>query len=240
MVQNRPYVVDIKVSVLGIRALAKATDNAQMEVSLTKFENIHGVTVQETYKKNAKNRGKKDDQDDQGGNRSDDDEEKNLYAFNGLKKQDGVFYKSDGTVQIMQRRLDKNSDERKLTKNPNFGKVIVFKQIKLQEDMLLWPHLIVKFFAENGIGQKETSRIVLPLFIFADDSKLSYRSFMQHVNVKMTLGMLMNNNNAEIQRQENPLITYAKQLQIQMLNVKADIPRHMQLEIDDKEEVQDG
>ena len=64
MVQNRPYVVDIKVSVLGIRALAKATDNAQMEVSLTKFENIHGVTVQETYKKNAKNRGKKDDQDD--------------------------------------------------------------------------------------------------------------------------------------------------------------------------------
>ena len=64
MVQNRPYVVDIKVSVLGIRALAKATDNAQMEVSLTKFENIHGVTVQEAYKKNAKNRGKKDDQDD--------------------------------------------------------------------------------------------------------------------------------------------------------------------------------
>ena len=35
-----------------------------MEVSLTKFENIHGVTVQEAYKKNAKNKGKKDDQDD--------------------------------------------------------------------------------------------------------------------------------------------------------------------------------
>ena len=100
MVQNRPYVVDIKVSVVGIRALAKETNNAQMEVSLTKFENIHGVTVQEAFRKNAKNR--RDDQDDQGGNRSeDDDEEKNIYAFNGLKKQDGVIYKSDGSVQII-------------------------------------------------------------------------------------------------------------------------------------------
>lgn len=33
---------------------------------------------------------------------------------------------------------------------------------------------------------------------------------------------------------------YAKQLQIQMASVKADIPRYLQLEIDDKEEVQDA
>ena len=33
---------------------------------------------------------------------------------------------------------------------------------------------------------------------------------------------------------------YAKQLQIQMAGVKAEIPRYMQLEIDDKEEIQDA
>ena len=96
-------------------------------------------------------------------------------------------------MQIIQRRLDQDTDEHKLTKNPNFGKVIVFKQIKLQEDMLLWPHLILKFF-EQGIGRDkvETSRIVLPIFIFAD-------SFMPHVDIKMTLAMLMDNHESENQ-----------------------------------------
>ena len=42
----------------------------------------------------------------------------------------------------------------------------------LQEDMLLWPHLILKFY-DKGLGEKdspneESSRIVVPLFIFAD------------------------------------------------------------------------
>ena len=159
-----------------------------MEISLTKYENIHGVTVQEAYKKNVKQ--KKDGRhgdDEDGANGESDDEEKQTYAYNGLQKQDGVHYKPDGSVQIIQRRLDQDTDEHKLTKNPNFGKVIVFKQIKLQEDMLLWPHLIFKFF-EQGIGRDkvETSRIVLPIFIFAD-------SFMPHVDIKMTLAMLMDN-----------------------------------------------
>ena len=58
------------------------------------------------------------------------------------------------------------------TCNPNFGKVVVFREMVLQEDMLLWPHLILKFY-DKGLGEKdrpfeESSRIVVPLFIFAD------------------------------------------------------------------------
>ena len=57
----------------------------------------------------------------------------------------------------------------------------------------MWPHLILKFF-EQGIGKDkvETSRIVLPIFIFAD-------SFMPHVDIKMTLAMLMDNHESENQ-----------------------------------------
>ena len=58
----------------------------------------------------------------------------------------------------------------------------------LQEDMLLWPHLILKFY-DKGLGEKdrpneESSRIVVPIFVFAD-------SFMPHPMIKQTLAMLM-------------------------------------------------
>ena len=71
--------------------------------------------------------------------------------------------------------------------------------------MLLWPHLILKFY-DDGIGsdknpKPETSRIVLPIFIFAE-------SFMPHVDIKMTMAMLMDNRLSEVQRQENPLMIY--------------------------------
>lgn len=42
------------------------------------------------------------------------------------------------------------SEIQKETRNPNFGKVICFSQILLQEDLLLWPHMIIKLY-ENGI-----------------------------------------------------------------------------------------
>ena len=58
-------------SLLGIRNLAKATNNAEMDISLTNYENIHGITVQEAYR-NAKTKGKRGDQDDD----DSDDEEK--------------------------------------------------------------------------------------------------------------------------------------------------------------------
>jgi len=51
MIEKRPYIVDLKVSVLGIRSLVNATANAEMEICLTNFENIHGITVQEAYRK---------------------------------------------------------------------------------------------------------------------------------------------------------------------------------------------
>ena len=57
-----------------------------MELSLTKFENIHGVSVKEAFRKNAKNKkDRRGDDLEDAGNRSD-DEEKNVYAFNGMKR----------------------------------------------------------------------------------------------------------------------------------------------------------
>ena len=49
-----------------------------MEISLTKYENIHGVTVQEAYKKNVKRQkdGRAGDDEDGANGESGDDEEK--------------------------------------------------------------------------------------------------------------------------------------------------------------------
>ena len=93
------------------------------------------------------------------------------------------------------------------TCNPNFGKVVVFREMVLQEDMLLWPHLILKFY-DKGLGEKdrpfeESSRIVVPLFIFAD-------SFMPQPMIKQTLAMLMDDHATENQKQQSPLQIYLK------------------------------
>lgn len=235
MIENRPHIVDLKVSVLGVRALAKASEHAEIEVSLTNYENVHGITVQDAYKKVKKKKdGKRgDDDEDQG---PVENEETNILGpgYRELEKQDGIIYKNDGSIQIRQRKAEEDSDEKKMTKNPNFGKVVVFEQIMLQEDMILWPHLIFKFF-NDGMGTEakpnpESSRIVLPIFIFAE-------SFMNHQEVKMSLAMLMDNRLSENQRQQNPIMIYCEQLQTQIGIVKSEIPRYLQLEIDDKEEV---
>ena len=72
MIEKRPHIVDLKVSMLGIRNLARGTNNADMEICLTNYENIHGITVQEAYRK-AKTKGQRDDDD---GGDSQEDEEK--------------------------------------------------------------------------------------------------------------------------------------------------------------------
>ena len=85
---------------------------------------------------------------------------------------------------------------RRPTKNPNFGKVIEFKKLVLQKEILLWPFLIVRFFERGGVIERasssdrrpqETSRVVLPLFLFAD-------SFVSQVKIKLSLAMLMTDN----------------------------------------------
>lgn len=51
MIEKRPHIVDLKVSILGIRSLTKSTNAAEIEICLTNYENIHGITVQEAYRK---------------------------------------------------------------------------------------------------------------------------------------------------------------------------------------------
>ena len=113
---------------------------------------------------------------------------------------DGVKYLPDGTVLINQ--LKPENDERKPTKNPNYGKVLCFEKLQLQEDMILWPHLVIKYY-DQGKGSKdapnvENSRIVLPIFLFAG-------SFMDEASIKIALAMLMETSSSEHQKQDNPL-----------------------------------
>ena len=49
MVKKKPFVVNLKVSILGLRNLAYGANNSQMEISLTNYEKYHGITVQEAY-----------------------------------------------------------------------------------------------------------------------------------------------------------------------------------------------
>ena len=46
MIEKRPHIVDLKISILGIRNLVRSTKDAEMEICLTNHENIHGITVQ--------------------------------------------------------------------------------------------------------------------------------------------------------------------------------------------------
>ena len=57
-----------------------------------------------------------------------DDEEKGIMKEEQRKiKMDGVKYLPDGTVLINQLKPD--NDERKPTKNPNYGKVLCFEKL---------------------------------------------------------------------------------------------------------------
>ena len=116
---------------------------------------------------------------------------------------EGVEYKRDGSIRIQQMHTDADGSK-KLTRNPNFGKVLCFEKILLQEDMLLWPHLIIKVY-ESGFSYGYSSSLILPIFIFAD-------SFMTERDIKMSLAMFTNNNADDNQKQMDPLLTYYIQL----------------------------
>ena len=51
MIEYRPHIIDLKVSILGIRSLINPALDSQMEISLTNYEYIHGVSVKEAFMK---------------------------------------------------------------------------------------------------------------------------------------------------------------------------------------------
>ena len=202
MIEHRPHIIDLKVSMLGIRQLINPALDSQMEISLTNYEYIHGVSVKEAFMKAQKAKG--NGKDAEGSEDNEDEENKTIMDRKQLM--DGVTQRADGTIEIDQLYLEETKTP---TQNPNFGKVVVFKEMVLQEDMLLWPHLILKFY-DKGLGEKdrpneESSRIVVPIFVFAD-------SFMPHPMIKQTLAMLMDDQATENQKQQSPLQIYLKQL----------------------------
>lgn len=108
------------------------------------------------------------------------------------------------------------STEDKATRNPNFGRCFFFERVKLKRDMLLWPNLVIKLH-EQGLDYPETHHLVLPTFLFADFLlEVSPRTSM---DIKVSLATLMQNNNAESQRQENHLFKYLRTLQTQVGSV---------------------
>lgn len=96
MIEKRPHIVNFKMSLLGIRNLARATNNAEIDISLTNYENIHGITVQEAYRK-AKTKGMRGDQDDE----DSDDEEKRAGQDGGKWAMEGVEYRRDGSIKVV-------------------------------------------------------------------------------------------------------------------------------------------
>ena len=75
VIEKRPHIVDLKISILGIRNLVRSTKDAEMEICLTNHENIHGITVQQAYRK-AITKGGRGNGDE--GQDSQDDEENRL------------------------------------------------------------------------------------------------------------------------------------------------------------------
>lgn len=166
MIENRPHIIDLKVSILGIRSLVNPALDSQMEICLTNYEYIHGVSVKEAFNKAQTNKGGAKDADGSG---DENEDEENKCIIDHKQIMDGVIQRPDGTIVIDQLYMEEMKNP---TCNPNFGKVVVFREMLLQEDMLLWPHIIIKFY-DKGLGEvgspnEESSRIVVPLFIFAD------------------------------------------------------------------------
>ena len=53
--------------------------------------------------------------------------------------------------------------------SPNFGVVLPFYDIKVHQEPLLWPFLVVEYYERYGkSGGRMTSRAVLPIFMFAE------------------------------------------------------------------------
>ena len=101
MIELRPYIVDLKVAVLGIRSLVQATENAEMEISLTNSEHLHGITVQEAFKKIANKKSKKGEDDEDTEEKEQDHDEIDLIGANNKRIQmEGVQYLHDGSVRI--------------------------------------------------------------------------------------------------------------------------------------------
>ena len=89
IVNNRPHEVDIKISLLGIRRLVRATENSEIEICLTKFPELVGTSVQETAKKMSSKRTQRTQKillQEQRGD-SEDDLEKSMRT----KKDTGVY-----------------------------------------------------------------------------------------------------------------------------------------------------
>ena len=72
------------------------------------------------------------------------------------------------------------------------------QKFRLHKELLLWPHLVIKFYDKGFKPEdpKETSRVVLPLFLFAD-------SFISQAKIKFALAMLMSDDHLFVKTSDN-------------------------------------
>ena len=110
--------VDIKISMIGIRGLSNASDEAEIKVSLThhagKKCNLE-FNVKDVHSKKVKHKK---------ANESSDGEE------------------AKGNT----RKMKEVKKDKGFTKNPNIGKVITIPDVELTEDAILWPYIKMKVY----------------------------------------------------------------------------------------------
>ena len=174
LIIEEPYTADIKLSVIGIRALALATKTAKLEISLSDSKNNLGKSPMAAFREGRDGKRKKDRQDDDGNDSGGDEENPQNADDDARRGKDGLSFGRDNTIVLDQltrqgrQYEDYDEDEGpKTTTNPNFGKSVKFESIMLARDMLLWPNLVIRVFAEKNQAE-ETSRIVVPTFLFAE------------------------------------------------------------------------
>lgn len=74
-----------------------------MEICLTNYENIHGITVQEAYRKNKNKKRNGNDEEGAGIESEHDEEMGNLQGEQKKIQMEGVQYKQDGSIWIDQK-----------------------------------------------------------------------------------------------------------------------------------------
>lgn len=99
-IKEEPYTVDLKISLLGIRKLAKASNKAELEVFLTDSKSNQGKSPMEAYLEGRERKARRDG-DDEGAKDDSQEEEERMYADerDGIDK-DQVEFRKDKKVRV--------------------------------------------------------------------------------------------------------------------------------------------
>lgn len=124
----------------------------------------------------------------------------------------------------------KIDEDLKDTTNPNFGAVITFSNVSVNNLLLCWPLLHIKFFDDEQ-NSLPIMQITQPLFLYIDHNQES--KFPKLCNIKVALAQLIHSPNVQYtQPQENPRRTYLRRIQDQKItNQKYDKKVELELSI---------